>query len=132
MKKPLKAFVKYDATGRIVPGTLLLRKQRPVGAGWEEIPATTLTYKRTTLKAIELLLPDELEVGDIETAMLTLTQANGSESTLSEGFTLTSSDTDIISVDGVDITVEAEGEVTITATYQGKKSSVTITTTEPA
>lgn len=131
MKLPLKAFVKYDATGRIVPGLLLLRKSRPVGAGWIEIPATLMEAKRTLIKNISVALPQDLEVGDTETVTITVNYLNGSSSSVSEGFTVSTSDSDVISVSGEDVTAEAEGTATVTVSYMGKKSSVTIEVTEP-
>lgn len=38
-KTKLKAWVRYsNATGLIVPSTLILRKTRPSGEGWVRIP----------------------------------------------------------------------------------------------
>jgi len=40
-KNRLKAFVKYDSSGRIVPGILIVRTKKPTGNGdWVEIPST--------------------------------------------------------------------------------------------
>jgi hypothetical protein len=36
----LKAFVRIDGTGRVVPGTLLLRYKKPGVGNWMEIDAT--------------------------------------------------------------------------------------------
>lgn len=39
-KRDLKAFVRYDTNGRIVPGVLLLQRFKPTSVGrWHEIPA---------------------------------------------------------------------------------------------
>lgn len=37
--RPLKAFVRYDGRGRIVAGSLILRKAMPKVGKWAEIPA---------------------------------------------------------------------------------------------
>lgn len=38
-KRPLKAFVRYDGTGRIVPSSLILRRKKPKVGKWMEINA---------------------------------------------------------------------------------------------
>jgi len=38
-KKDLKAFVRIDGTGRVVAGSLILRKNKPKVGKWREIPA---------------------------------------------------------------------------------------------
>lgn len=40
-KKDLKAFVRYDGSGRVVAGSLILRKRKPKVGKWGEVP----TYK---------------------------------------------------------------------------------------
>lgn len=53
--RELKAFVKYDVTGRIVPSSTILSRSKPKIGDWEEIPAyeccndiTTSTTSTTT------------------------------------------------------------------------------------
>jgi len=38
-KRPLKAFVRFDGTGRIVPSSLIFRRKKPKVGKWQEIPA---------------------------------------------------------------------------------------------
>ena len=38
-QRDLKAFVRYDGSGRVVAGSLILRKNKPKVGRWEEIPA---------------------------------------------------------------------------------------------
>lgn len=38
-KRNLKAFVRFDGSGRIVAGSLILRKKMPKVGKWQEIPA---------------------------------------------------------------------------------------------
>jgi hypothetical protein len=53
-KRELKAFVRFDGSGRIVPSSLILRKNKPKVGKWKEIPAyeccnpTTTTTSTTT------------------------------------------------------------------------------------
>ena len=37
--RPLKAYVRFDGTGRIVPSSLILRRKMPKVGKWKEIPA---------------------------------------------------------------------------------------------
>jgi hypothetical protein len=38
-RKDLKAFVRYDGTGRIIPGSLILQRSKPKVGDWKEIDA---------------------------------------------------------------------------------------------
>ena len=38
-KKDLKAFVRYDGTGRVIPGSLILQRNKPKVGNWNEIQA---------------------------------------------------------------------------------------------
>ena len=38
-QRPLKAYVRFDGTGRIVPSSLILRRKKPKVGKWVEIPA---------------------------------------------------------------------------------------------
>lgn len=40
-KRELKAFVRFDGSGRVVAGSLILRKQKPKVGKWHEI----ITYE---------------------------------------------------------------------------------------
>lgn len=53
--KRLKAFVRFDGSGRVVAGSLILRKNKPKVGKWQEISAyeccnpTTTTTTTTTV-----------------------------------------------------------------------------------
>ena len=56
-KRDLKAYVRFDGTGRVVPGSLVLRRNKPKNGKWQEITAyeccnftttTTTTVAPTT------------------------------------------------------------------------------------
>jgi len=47
-KRPLKAFVRFDGTGRIVPSSLILRRKKPKVGNWVEIPAFECCNPTTT------------------------------------------------------------------------------------
>ena len=38
-KKDLKAFVRYDGTGRVIPGSLILQRSKPKVGNWNQIQA---------------------------------------------------------------------------------------------
>jgi len=38
-KRSLKAYVRYDGTGRIIPGSLILNRFKPAVGNWSETPA---------------------------------------------------------------------------------------------
>jgi hypothetical protein len=63
--RPLKAFVRFDGSGRIVAGSLILRKNKPKVGKWKEIPAyeccnptttTTTTAAPTTTTTTTILV----------------------------------------------------------------------------
>ncbi len=54
-KRDLKAYVRFDGTGRIIPGSLVLRRTIPKVGNWKEIeayeccnPTTTTTTSSTS------------------------------------------------------------------------------------
>jgi hypothetical protein len=46
--RPLKAYVRFDGTGRIVPSSLILRRKIPKVGKWVEIPAYECCNPTTT------------------------------------------------------------------------------------
>ena len=46
--RPLKAFVRFEGSGRIVAGSLILRKNKPKVGKWKEIPAYECCNPTTT------------------------------------------------------------------------------------
>jgi hypothetical protein len=46
--RPLKAYVRFDGTSRIVPSSLILRKNKPKVGKWQEIPAYECCNPTTT------------------------------------------------------------------------------------
>ena len=47
-QRPLKAYVRFDGTGRIVPSSLILRRKIPKVGKWVEIPAYECCNPTTT------------------------------------------------------------------------------------
>jgi hypothetical protein len=50
LDRRLRAFVRYDGSGRVIPGSMVLRKNKPKVGRWQEIttyeccnPTTTTT-----------------------------------------------------------------------------------------
>jgi len=46
--RPLKAFVRFDGSGRIVAGSLILRKNKPKVGKWKEIQAYECCFLTST------------------------------------------------------------------------------------
>ena len=46
--RPLKAYVRYDGSGRVVPGSLILRKNKPKVGKWVEVSAYECCNPTTT------------------------------------------------------------------------------------
>jgi len=63
--RPLKAYVRFDGTGRIVPSSLILRRKMPKVGKWVEIPAyqccnpitTTTTSSTSTTTTTTTVAP---------------------------------------------------------------------------
>lgn len=47
-RKDLKAYVRFDGSGRIVPGSLILRRKMPKVGKWKEIAAYECCNPTTT------------------------------------------------------------------------------------
>ena len=47
-RKDLKAYVRYDGSGRVVAGSLILRRQKPKVGNWVEVPAYECCAPTTT------------------------------------------------------------------------------------
>ena len=47
-KRTLKGYVRFDGTGRIVAGSLVLRKSKPKNGNWQEVPAYECCNPTTT------------------------------------------------------------------------------------
>lgn len=47
-RKDLKAYVRFDGSGRVVPGSLILRRNVPKVGKWKEIPAYECCNPTTT------------------------------------------------------------------------------------
>jgi hypothetical protein len=52
--RPLKAYVRFDGSGRVVAGSLILRKQKPKVGKWQEIPAYECCNPTTTTTTTSL------------------------------------------------------------------------------
>ena len=71
-RRPLNAYVRYDATGRVVAGSLVLRRKKPKNGNWKELPQNityeccTPTTSTTSSTTTALVLPaaNYSEAGD--------------------------------------------------------------------
>ena len=46
--RSLKAYVRFDGSGRVVAGSLILRKNKPKVGKWQEIPTYQCCNETTT------------------------------------------------------------------------------------
>jgi hypothetical protein len=53
-KRDLKAYVRFDGTGRIIPGSLVLRRAKPKVGNWKEIQGYECCVPYTGLYGIAL------------------------------------------------------------------------------
>ena len=51
-KKDLKAFVRFDGSGRVVSGSLILRRRMPKVGKWQEVPAYECCNTTTTTTTV--------------------------------------------------------------------------------
>jgi hypothetical protein len=51
--RPLKAYVRFDGSGRVVAGSLILRKNKPKVGKWQEILAYECCNPTTTTTTTE-------------------------------------------------------------------------------
>lgn len=47
-RKDLKGYIRFDGSGRIVPGSLILRRKKPRVGNWLEVPAYECCNPTTT------------------------------------------------------------------------------------
>ena len=59
--RPLKAYVRFDGTGRIVPSSLILRRKKPKVGKWVEIPAYECCNYTTTTTTTAACISTEWE-----------------------------------------------------------------------
>ena len=71
-KRPLKAFVRFDGSGRIVASSLILRRKKPKVGKWVEIPPYECCNPVPAPQCVEY----SLEVLD-ETVAVTYTDCDG-------------------------------------------------------
>jgi hypothetical protein len=57
MKNTLKAFVRFDVSGNIVPSSVILQKNKPKVGNWEEIESSLCCNQTTTTSTTTTALP---------------------------------------------------------------------------
>lgn len=60
-KRDLKAFVRYDGTGRVIPGSLILQRNKPKVGNWNQ----TTAYECCDPSCQALVYDDDFIVADI-------------------------------------------------------------------
>jgi hypothetical protein len=61
-KRINKAYVRYDGSGRVIPGSLILNRFKPKVGNWQETPAY-LCCNEAPILALRLLFSNISEVG---------------------------------------------------------------------
>jgi hypothetical protein len=87
IQRNLKAFVRFDGSGRVVAGSLILRKQKPKVGRWVEIPAyecceyvpttTTTTTASPTTTTTTTVAPTTTTTTTVEPTTTTTTTSIG-------------------------------------------------------
>lgn len=54
LQNKLKAFVRFDGSGRVIPSSLILQKSKPKVGNWKEINATECCNSTTTTTTVDL------------------------------------------------------------------------------
>ena len=111
IQRDLKAFVRYDGSGRVVAGSLILRKNKPKVGRWQEIPA----YECCNY------VPTSTTTTTTTASPTTTTTSTSSTSTTTSTSTSTSTTT---------TTTTAEPTTTTTTTAE-PTTTTTTTTAEP-
>lgn len=62
-KRPLKAYVRFDGSGRIVAGSLILRRKMPKVGKWMEIPAYQCCNPTTSTTTTAIPIPTIICIG---------------------------------------------------------------------
>lgn len=73
----LKAFVRFDGTGRVVPGSLVLQASKPKVGDWKEIPATECCGPTTTTTSTSTSTTTSTTSTSTSTTTTTTTAAAG-------------------------------------------------------
>ena len=63
-KRDLKAYVRFDGTGRVVPGSLVLRRNKPKNGNWKEIEAYECCNPGGGTFTTEIVFPTNPEFPD--------------------------------------------------------------------
>ena len=77
--RPLKAYVRFDGTGRIVPSSLILRRKKPKVGKWVEVPAYECCNPTTTTTTT--VAPTTTTTSSTSTSTSTTTSTSTSTST---------------------------------------------------
>jgi len=132
----LKAFIRLDYSGRVIPGSMVFRKAMPRTGRWMSIDAQVCcnpTPAPTLVSIAAVADPTSIAVDEDSTLTVTATYDDDSTTDVTVASTYASSDEAIATVSetGV-VTGVAEGSATITVTYDSKTTTVDVTVTAAA
>jgi hypothetical protein len=92
-KRDLKAYVRYDGTGRIIPGSLILNRFKPAVGNWKEIDAKECCNYTTTTTSTTAAPTTTSTTTAVPTTTSTTTVAPTTTSTTTVAPTTTSTTT---------------------------------------
>ena len=91
--RPLKAYVRFDGTGRIVPSSLILRRKKPKVGNWVEIPAYECCNPTTTTTTTGVPVTTTTTTTETPTTTTTTTETPTTTTTTTETPTTTTTTT---------------------------------------
>lgn len=100
-----------------------------ISATYEGLTATVAVTVTNPVRGITVEA-GAAKAGDPVTLTVKVKYADGSEQTITEGYTVTSSDAAIVSADGTSVRAEAAGTATLTVSYGGQSATVNVTVEE--
>ena len=91
--RPLKAYVRFDGTGSIVPSSLILRRKKPKVGNWVEIPAYECCNPTTTTTTTGVPVTTTTTTTETPTTTTTTTETPTTTTTTTETPTTTTTTT---------------------------------------
>ena len=127
--RPLKAYVRFDGSGRIVAGSLILRKNKPKVGKWKEIPAYECCNVVPTTTTTSTSAPTTTSTTTVAPTTTTTTTEN-LECLSFEIQVVTSSEITMVDCDGLVIPFTITGPVTETYCARSISGTGDVTITE--
>ena len=136
IQRNLKAFVRYDGSGRVVAGSLILRKNKPKVGRWQEIPAyeccnyvpTSTTTTTTTASPTTTTTSTSTSTSSTTTTTSTTASPTTTTTTTTAEPTTTTTTT---TAEPTTTTTSTSTSTSTTTTTEAPTTTTTTTTAEP-